>query len=722
MLSFTARIRKRIFSSPESGFAVLKAGMTGSRQGCILVGALSAVLEGDTLEIEGEEVEHPRFGPQVKVIRYRVVQPSDIEGIIRYLSAGRIKGLGPKTAAKIAAHFGTATLNILEHEPQRLIEVRGVRATLVEAVRANLQENRQLRELTVQLAPLGISMDTVLRIMQAFGAEAERVVTHAPYALIGHVRGIGFRTADIMARGVGIPADDPLRLRAAIRHLLEQAETSNGDLCVAEEPLLEAAGRLLGVAGATLAVELERMVAMGQLRRDEEPERVLMQPAAWEAEWGTAIGLFQLTRPCGPKSAPIDFEAVFQTLALELTDEQRAAVQAAVGNRLTIISGGPGTGKTTIIRAIIEVLKQNRQHALIAAPTGRAAKRIEESSHYPAATIHRLLRFNPENGAFQHNRANPLTTDTVIIDECSMVDAYLFHALLQALATGTRLVLIGDRDQLPSVGPGNVLRDLIGCGLFPTHFLERNFRQGGDSLIVENAYRVNHGVELLVPADAKTDFMLLPVRGEADTLRRIEAIVGHYADTYPFNSCGMQILVPMYRGEAGIDRINERIQEMFNPGEVLVRREKTIFKRLDKVMQLRNDYEKEVYNGDLGLAVEWNAEARQLIVDFDGRFVAYAGDELDALTLAYAVSVHKSQGSEYDVVVLALLPTHSRMLSRELLYTAITRARRRLILLSDETTVARACANARPRLRRTMLPVRLAALFRDGASAAPSML
>jgi exodeoxyribonuclease V alpha subunit len=695
---------------------VLKASIEGSRQACVLVGALSAVHEGDTLEVEGEEVEHPRFGPQVKVIRYLVVQPSDAEGIVRYLSAGRIKGLGPKTAAKIAAHFGAATLDILEHQPERLLEVRGVRPALVEAVRLNLQENRQLRELTVQLAPLGIGVETVLRIMQAFGAEAGTVVTRAPYALIGRVRGIGFRTADIMARGAGIPEDDPLRLRAGLRHLLEQAENGNGDMCVPEAWLLEQAERLLNVSAQSLLDELERLLAMGQLRRDEEPERMLMQPAAWEAEWGTAMSLFQLTRPIGPKPDPIDFESVFQALALELTEEQKQAVQAAVGNRVTIISGGPGTGKTTIIRAIIEVLKGSRRHALIAAPTGRAAKRIEESSNYPAATIHRLLRFNPENGAFQHNRGNPLRTDVVIIDECSMVDAYLFYSLLQALATGTRLVLIGDRDQLPSVGPGNVLRDLIGCGLFPTLFLERNFRQGGDSLIVENAYRVNHGTELLAAADPTADFMLLPVRSEAEALRRIEAIVGHYADRLPFNSSDMQILVPMYRGEAGIDRVNQRIQELFNPGDVLVKRERAIFKRFDKVMQLRNDYEKEVFNGDLGLAVEWDGDKRQLIVDFDGRFVTYAGDELDELSLAYAVSVHKSQGSEYDTVVLTLLPAHARMLSRELLYTAITRARRRLILLSDEATVARACANARPRLRRTMLTVRLAAMFKGDAA------
>lgn len=712
MPTFTARIRKKIFGSPDSGFAVLKAAIEGARQARVLVGPLDGLHEGDTIEFEAEEAEHPRFGPQLKVLNYRLLPPRDNDGIIRFLAAGRIKGLGPRTAAKIVAHFGASTLEVLEKEPQRLAEVRGVRAALVETVRQSLQENRRLRELSVRLAPLGIGIDTALRILHAFGAESEQVVSQAPYAMIGRVHGIGFRTADRIARAAGLPDDDPLRLRAGVRFLLEQAENGNGDLCVAEESLLEAAERLLGVSQRHVAAEVERMAALGQLRLEEEPERLLMHPAAWEAEWGAAMNLFQLVRQAVPPPLAVDFAAILSRLSLPLTAEQQEAVQAAVTHPLTIISGGPGTGKTTIIRAIIEVLKANRQQALIAAPTGRAAKRIEESSLYPAATIHRLLRFQPESGTFQHNRQNPLKAESVIIDECSMVDAYLFHALLQALASGTRLVLIGDRDQLPSVGPGNVLRDLIGCGFFPTLFLERNFRQGGDSLIVENAHRVNHGLPLLATAAGnEDDFLLRRVSRETEALQQIEAIVRDLLDAYPFNSANLQILAPMYRGDAGIDRINERIQALFNPGEVLVRRERNSFRHLDKVMQLRNNYDKDVYNGDLGTVVEWDDGSRQLLVDFDGRFVSYGGDELDELTLAYAVSVHKSQGSEYDVVVLALLPAHARMLSRELFYTAITRARRKLILLSDDDTIARACANARPRLRRTMLPRRLQEMF-----------
>ncbi len=384
----------------------------------------------------------------------------------------------------------------------------------------------------------------------------------------------------------------------------------------------------------------------------------------------------------------------------------------AVQNRLTIITGGPGTGKTTIIRAIIEILKANGKSILIAAPTGRAAKRIEESSLYQASTIHRLLKLNPETGQFVHNAQNPLKTDAIIVDEFSMVDSFILFALLQALADNTQLIVIGDKDQLPSVGPGNVLRDMIQSGYFNTIYLNRNFRQNQDSLIVENAFRVNSGEPLLFPApNPELDFVFLPMRDEAQVLQKVEGIVRHYQSDYPFNSSAMQILVPMYRGQAGIDQINQMVQEKFNPEPFLLKREKAAFKRLDKVMQTKNDYDKQVFNGDLGIIEDYNAADKLLLVNFDGCIVEYAADELDELTLSYAVSVHKSQGSEYDIVVLSLLPAHARMLSRELFYTAITRARKKLILLSDENTVARACANSQPTLRKTLLPLRLREVF-----------
>jgi exodeoxyribonuclease V alpha subunit len=451
------------------------------------------------------------------------------------------------------------------------------------------------------------------------------------------------------------------------------------------------------------------------LRSADTPEPCILKPQNELIELAAARRLFQLAQgPFAVEELAVNFDAVFEKLALELTPEQKQAVLSAVRNRLAIITGGPGTGKTTIIRAIIEILKANGKSILIAAPTGRAAKRIEESSLCQASTIHRLLKFNPETGQFVHNAQNPLRTDAIIVDEFSMVDSYVLFALLQALADNTQLIVIGDKDQLPSVGPGNVLRDMIQSGYFNTIYLSRNFRQNQDSLIVENAFRVNSGETLLFPAySPELDFVFLPVQNETQVLEKVESIVRYYQDDYPFNSTALQILMPMYRGDAGIDQINRLIQEKFNPEPFLLKKEKMAFKRRDKVMQTKNDYDKGVFNGDLGIIEDYDVRDKQLLVSYDGAIVEYGADELDELTLSYAVSVHKAQGSEYDIVVLGLLPSHSRMLSRELFYTAITRARKKLILLSDEKTVARACANSQPTLRKTLLPLRLREVFSE---------
>ena len=477
--------------------------------------------------------------------------------------------------------------------------------------------------------------------------------------------------------------------------------------------MLERTARLLDVGDDEVAAELERLVALQRLFRDSVPETVVVKPQSFFAEKVSAERLFRLGRePFEKTGVTVDFAAVFERLALELTEEQKQAVMAAAQSRLTIITGGPGTGKTTIIRAMIEVFRRARRHVVIAAPTGRAAKRIEESSFYGASTIHRLLKINPETGQFVHNRQNPLKADVIIIDEFSMVDSSVLCSLLLAIADDSQLIIIGDKDQLPSVGPGNVMRDMVASGYFPTIHLHRNFRQTGGSLIVENAHRVNAGEppQFLPYADDR-DFVMLRVRSETQALEKVVGIVGYYLSEYNFHSPNFQVLIPMYRGTAGIDSVNRVIQEKFNPEPFLVRREKVGYKRLDKVMQTRNDYEKEVFNGDLGYVEGADAEKSSLLVSFDGRLVEYAPDELDELSLAYAVSVHKSQGSEYDVVVLVLLPGHSLLLNRELFYTAITRARKRLILLSDEQTVERACQNSTPSVRKTLLPLRLKEVF-----------
>jgi exodeoxyribonuclease V alpha subunit len=696
---------------------VFRVLLDGSRESRVIVGNLSSLNEGDFLLIEGEEAEHPRFGSQIKVSRFEFILPQDGAGMVKYLASGRYKGIGKKTAQRIVDHFGQQTFDVLERDPGRLGEISGLKKSLIEVIRKSVRDSRVLRDLTVKLTPFGIGQETVFRIFREFGDLAPALLESNPYILIERVRGVGFRVADTIARAMGVARTDGQRIRAGILYVMDQVEFQNGDLYMEQDELLKKCSWLLDIADCDIAAVLEAMVERAELCRESIPQPCLIKPQNDLIERHAARRLRQLSQgPAAGMELAVDFESVFEKLALELTAEQKQAVQAAVQNRLTIITGGPGTGKTTIIRAIIEVLKANRKSILIAAPTGRAAKRIEESSLYPAATIHRLLKINPESGQFVHNARNPLQADVIIVDEFSMVDASILHALLQALADSTQLIVIGDKDQLPSVGPGNVLRDMIQSGYFQTIYLKRNFRQNQESLIVENAFRVNSGDTLLFPPySPELDFVFLPMQNEAQVLDKVEGILRFYRDEYPFHSPALQILMPMYRGDAGIDQINRLVQEKFNPGPFLLKKEKTAFKRQDKVMQTKNDYDRQVFNGDLGVVEDYDAQAKKLLVSFDGAIVEYGADELDELTLAYAVSVHKAQGSEYDIVVLGLLPSHRRMLGRELFYTAITRARKKLILLSDENTVARACANSQPTLRKTLLPLRLREAFETPA-------
>jgi exodeoxyribonuclease V alpha subunit len=721
LLSYKVKVSRKIFVSADTGFGVFRVTLDGSRESRVIVGNLFSLSEGDFLQIEGEESEHPRFGKQIKVSSFEFIKPEDGEGIARYLASGRFKGIGRKTAQKIVDRFGQETFEILENTPERLREVPGLGRKVIETVQQSVRDSRALRDLTVRLTPFGVGQEIVFRIYREFGDLAPALVESNPYLLIERVRGVGFKVADTIARAGGMDKADPQRVRAGIFFILEQGEFQRGDLYITRDDLLKKCSWLLDVEDSDVFAVLEKLLERSELSSAAMPEICILKPQNELIEKNSAQRLFRLAQePFAPQELAVNFEAVFEKLSLELTSEQKQAALAAVRNRLTIITGGPGTGKTTIIRAIIEILKANQRSILIAAPTGRAAKRIEESSLYQASTIHRLLKFNPETGQFVHNAQNPLKTDAIIVDEFSMVDSFILFALLQALDDHTQLIIIGDKDQLPSVGPGNVLRDMIQSGYFHTIYLNRNFRQNQDSLIVENAFRVNSGEALLFPPpDPQADFVFLPVREEAQVLEKVERIVRYYQDDYPFNSPALQVLVPMYRGASGIDQINQMVQSTFNPEPFLLKREKApstgtfrvAFKRLDKVMQTKNDYDKGVFNGDLGVVEDFNAVDKLLLVNYDGWIVEYAADELDELTLSYAVSVHKSQGSEYDIVVLCLLPSHARMLSRELFYTAITRARKKLILLSDEATVARACANSQPVLRKTLLPLRLREVF-----------
>jgi exodeoxyribonuclease V alpha subunit len=713
--TFKVKVQKKIFFSDETGYAVCRVSVQGQRENTTIVGNLMDVNEGDFLEVEGEFVQHPRFGKQIKVNAFTPLMPEDRDGMIKFLSSGRFKGLGKKSAEKIVEYFGDSVFNILEHAPGRLKEVKGIQRRVIEDIRKNMKDNRMIRELTVKLSPYGIGNETIYKIYKEFKDDAFAVLESDPYRLIHKVRGVGFRIADTIAKSFGIEANDHSRVRAGIDFLVDQIEQKNGDIYMEELELIRRCAAMLDVKTGDVAANLNDMVSRDQLVREElaDGAAVVMSEKNYFIEKSIANQLNQLSTSLFNLSpVEVDFQYIFKRTDVHLTEEQQDAVISAVSNRITIITGGPGTGKTTIIRAIIESLERDEKSVLVAAPTGRAAKRIEEATMYPASTIHRMLKISPETGRFVHNEQNPLKADAVIVDEFSMVDFYIFYSLLRAVSQHTRLIIIGDKDQLPSVGPGNVLRDIIGSGYFNIIYLSRNFRQTADSLIIENAYRINNGEGLIYkPYAEDLDFVFIKVEHERQALEKVLSILEYYKKDFHFNSPDFQVLVPMYRGEAGIDNANLGIQQRFNPGAAYITKEKFTFKEWDKVMQLRNNYEKEVFNGEQGIIVGYDKDKRVVKVDFDGNFKEYGADELDEVTLSYAVSVHKAQGSEYDMLILVLLPAHAVMLNRELFYTAVTRARKKIFLVSDRETVNRAILNASPSQRKTRLPRRLQEVF-----------
>lgn len=715
LLKFKVKVLKKIFFSEETGFGVCNVSVKGQRENTTIVGNLIDVNEGDFLEVEGEYVTHPKFGKQIKVKTFQSILPQDKDGIVIYLSSGRIKGLGKKSAEKIVERFGTETFKILENNPERLREIKGIKKTIVEDVKKNITDNKTIRELTVKLSPYGIGSETIFKIFKEFKEDAFSVLQQNPYILIDRVRGVGFKIADTIARGFGIATNDSFRINAGIDFLVSHYEQQNGDLYVPETELITRDAALLDVEEEEVARGINRMVERNQLVREEisPNEKVVLGYKNYTIEKMIAKFLYMLNSSSS-NLAPVtvDFDYIFKRTSVELTEEQKGAVISAVNNRVTIITGGPGTGKTTIIRAIIESLEKVGKNVLVAAPTGRAAKRVEEATHYQASTIHRMLKISPETRRFVHNEQNPLKADAVIIDEFSMVDFFIFYSLLKAVSQHTRLIIIGDKDQLPSVGPGNVLRDIIKSDYFNIIYLNRNFRQTADSFIIDNAYRINNGEDLVFkPYSPDLDFVFINVAGERQALEKVLRIIQYYKNDYNFNSPDFQILVPMYRGDAGIDNMNIQIQEAFNSEPAYIKKEKFVFKRWDKVMQLKNNYEKEIFNGEQGIVADFNQEKKVLVVEFDGNFLEYSGDDLEELTLSYAVSVHKAQGSEYDMLVLVLLPTHTIMLNRELFYTAVTRAKKKIFLISDKETVRRAVFNASPAERKTLLCRRLQEVF-----------
>jgi exodeoxyribonuclease V alpha subunit len=677
------------------------------------VGNLAGVQPGEHLRLTGRWRDHPRWGRQLEVESCLPVAPSTIAGMERYLGSGLVKGIGPELASRIVSRFGTATFEVLDTRPGRLAEVEGIGRVRVARIREAWNRQRDIREVMVFLQGHGITPALAVRIWKRYGARSQAVLRKNPYVLAEEVSGIAFLTADAIARKLGMAQDAPERLEAAALHALSAA-AGEGHVWQPRGSLAAACARLTGAGEGACREAVDALAARGAIAVDEAagvPLAALPRLAAPEQAAAVVVARLARRRPmAGRVDASASVAAFERSTGLVLSARQREAVQAACTNQVLVITGGPGTGKTTLVRAIVDALLRGGLRVLLCAPTGRAAKRLAEATGREAKTMHRLLEYSA--GGFKRNAGSPLEGDAVIVDETSMVDIELFNCLLQALPPDGRLVLVGDRDQLPSVGPGAVLGDLIASGVVPVIRLDEIFRQARSSAIVVGAHEVNAGRVPAFSADEAGDFFFVE-RGEPE--RAVETILDLVVDRIP-RKFGLdprrdvQVLVPMQRGTLGVGNLNRRLQELLTPAGPSVERGNVAFRAGDRVMQVRNDYDRDVFNGDLGTVVRADPSARTVAVRFDAGETEYDATDLDDLALAWASTIHKSQGGEFPGVVVALHTQHYVLLQRTLLYTAITRARRVAVIVGTRQALGMAVRNAAAADRRcTQLAERLRA-------------
>lgn len=719
--SARGRVARILFSNEENGWCVVRLDPEDSAP-LTAIGPLLGVREGDDLRLSGQWVEHPRYGRQFEVESYLHVEPSTLDGLRRFLGSGKIRGLGPKRAEQIVEAFGLRTLEVLDSEPELLRQVRGIGPTTLERIRESWGQYRGIQQIMVFLTAHGVSPNIAVKVFRRYGPGSVEVVRSNPYRLAEEIFGVGFLTADRIARQLGIPEDAFERLEAGILHTLRES-SGQGHVFLPEDELLAAAAVLLGVEAAALppalaSLEARQLVRM--LPRAEEARAVYL-PRLETAEVGAAHDLAAVLQ-AAPSGEPVIADlaiAWFQGQSeIRLAAEQREALAAALLEKVVVVTGGPGTGKTTLIRGIVQILDRKDLRVLLCAPTGRAAKRLSEATAHPAATIHRLLEFNPKTRSFNRNRENPVAADCLVVDEVSMLDIELAAALLQAVPPPCRVVLVGDADQLPSVGPGNVLADLVRSDRVRVVRLHEVFRQAERSLIVVNAHRVNSGnMPRLAPDPEHSDFFFV---ARDDPSEAAELAVDFAARRIP-EKYGLdpiddiQVLAPMHRGELGVGRLNERLQAVLTPpGRELVVGWRQ-FRVGDKVMQVRNNYELEVFNGDLGRIESIHHGNRELTVRFDERRLTISADDLEDVVPAYACTIHKAQGCEYAAVVIVLHHQHHVMLQRNLLYTAITRGKRLVVIVGSTRALGRAVSNAKMRTRYSMLAERLRGYLDDSA-------
>ncbi|MFC1980046.1 ATP-dependent RecD-like DNA helicase [Chloroflexota bacterium] len=707
-------LERVVFLNEENGFTVARLQVAKRRDLVSIVGILPSPMPGETLRLKGEWVVDSKFGEQFRVQSCLSVLPATLTGIEKYLGSGLVKGIGPIMAKRIVARFGLETLDIIEDSTEKLLEVDGIGPIRVERIARAWQEQKEIREVMIFLQGEGVSSTYAVKIYRAYGDKSIAIVKENPYRLALDISGIGFKTADKIAQNIGIDPSSPMRAEAGIIHILSEL-VDEGHVYYPYEELKEKAVELLAVDRDILDTALATLNEQRRVVIEEQPQhRAVYLTPLHVAEVNVAIRLKTLLN--SPKQlSQIDIEKAIEWVQrvnrIELAEMQKEALRKAVTGKVMVITGGPGTGKTTLVNSLIKILGEKEQRIALASPTGRAAKRLSEITGREAKTIHRLLEFSPSEGGFKRNEDNPLDADLVIIDEVSMVDILLMNHLLKAIPLMATLLLVGDADQLPSVGPGNVLKDIIASEQVETIRLTEIFRQAKESLIVVNAHRVNRGEHLQLKTSPGQHTNLYFINREEP--EKVLAVIKELCkrklpSALHFDPLeDIQVMTPMHRGTVGVANLNAELQNLLNPNGKAVARGGRLFRVNDKVMQIKNNYEKDTFNGDIGRIVGIDLEEQKLMVKFEDRVIDYDWSELDELVLAYAISIHKSQGSEYPAVVIPLLTQHYIMLQRNLLYTAITRAKRLVVLVGSKRAIAIAIKNNKVQFRYTNLRTRL---------------
>jgi exodeoxyribonuclease V alpha subunit len=700
-----ATVVRVTFFNEENGYSVLRVqpeedvelpeNALDAEGQITITGNFPELAPGEFVTLTGAWQTHAKFGQQFNATNLQHARPTSLWGLERYLGSGLLKGIGPATAKKIIATFGDETLDIIDNHPLRLSEVPDIGKKRSKQIIEAWDEHKQARTIMLALHGFGMSTNLATKILREYGDEAVQIVEADPYRLAKDVYGVGFKKADEIAQTLGLPADHPTRLEAGLIHQLNES-VGNGHVYLPENELMQEAAELLNSPHEELRLALERLAAEGQVELAETNEQAVVYPIQlFRAEAGLADLLSNLVGADSSMSTSLPSLSLLDIDA-QLSQEQLSAVEIAFKNPVSILTGGPGTGKTTTMRALIAALESSKLRFALCSPTGRAAKRLSQTADRPASTIHRLLGYSPQEG-FKHNAEQPLEIDFLVVDETSMLDLPLAYALFKALKAGTHCLLVGDVDQLPSVGAGDVLRDLIKSESFPLTRLSVIFRQAKDSQIIANSHRINQGELPEFPKEG-TDFFLFPAEDGEGAIEWVRDVVQERIPArFQLDSLrDIQVMAPLYRGAAGVDAINLALQEALNPASAIKAERQmfgSIYRAGDKLMQIRNDYEKNVYNGDIGLLREISNENHALTLEIDGRSIDYDWSEGDQLTHAFAITVHKSQGSEFPAVVLPVLTQHYIMLQRNLLYTAITRAKELCVLVGNKRAIAIAVKN-----------------------------